>query len=133
MTMLENKTNGLGTLSFYYRRYSTEAQVDWKVEYSIDNGSSWTQIGSTFTAPASDTPSLFSEQVNVSGNVRIRIKRATESGTSDRRLNIDDITLTDYTAAEPTLILDPTVLIGFTYDWEKDLLLHNHIPYPELI
>ena len=116
MTMLENKTNGLGTLSFYYRRYSTEAQVDWKVEYSIDNGSSWTQIGSTFTAPASDTPSLFSEQVNVSGNVRIRIKRATESGTTDRRLNIDDITLTDYTAAEPTLILDPTVLIGFTYD-----------------
>ncbi|MGB3938822.1 MAG: ribonuclease, partial [Candidatus Cloacimonas acidaminovorans] len=88
MTMLENKTNGLGTLSFYYRRYSTEAQVDWKVEYSVDNGSSWTQIGSPFTAPASDTPSLFSEQVNVSGNVRIRIKRATELGTTDRRLNI---------------------------------------------
>jgi hypothetical protein len=48
MTMLENKTSGLGTLSFYYRRYATDAQVDWKVEYSIDNGSSWMQIGSVF-------------------------------------------------------------------------------------
>jgi len=116
MTMLENKANGLGTLSFYYRRYGTDAQVDWKAEYSVDNGSSWTQIGSAFTAPASDTPSLFSEQVNVSGNVRIRIKRATESGTSDRRLNIDDIALTDYTPSVPTLILEPSVLSGFTYE-----------------
>ena len=106
MTMLENKTSGLGTLSFYYRRYATDAQVDWKVEYSIDNGSSWMQIGSVFTAPASDTPSLFSEDVNVSGDVRIRIKRATETGTSNNRLNIDDITLTDFTGIEvepPTL------------------------------
>ncbi|HQJ96221.1 MAG TPA: endonuclease, partial [Candidatus Cloacimonas sp.] len=106
MTMLENKTSGLGTLSFYYRRYATDAQVDWKVEYSIDNGSSWMQIGSVFTAPASDTPSLFSEDVNVSGDVRIRIQRATETGTSNNRLNIDDITLTDFTGIEvepPTL------------------------------
>ncbi len=116
MTMLENKTNGLGTLSFYYRRYGTEAQVDWKAEYSVDNGTNWTQIGSAFTAPASDNPSLFSEQVNVSGNIRIRIKRATESGTTDKRLNIDDITLTDYTPSVPVLVLDPTVLSGFTYE-----------------
>jgi len=116
MTMLENKTNGLGTLSFYYRRYGAEAQVDWKAEYSVDNGTNWTQIGSVFTAPASDTPSLFSEQVNVSGNIRIRIKRATETGTTYKRLNIDDITLTDYTPSVPTLILDPSVLSGFTYE-----------------
>ena len=103
MTMLENKTNGLGTLSFYYRRYGTEAQVDWKAEYSVDNGANWTQIGSDFTAPASDNPSLFSEQVNVSGDIRIRIKRATETGTANKRLNIDDILLTDYLGGTPTV------------------------------
>ncbi|MBW6499617.1 MAG: hypothetical protein K0B09_14605, partial [Bacteroidales bacterium] len=96
MTMLENKSNGLGTISFQYRRYGTDGQVDWKVEYSIDNGISWAQIGSDFTAPATDDVQTFSETVNIPGDVRIRIKRATESGTTNQRLNIDDITITDY-------------------------------------
>jgi hypothetical protein len=94
MTMLEDLTNGLGTLSFQYRRYGTEDQVDWKAEYSTDGGTGWTQVGSDFTAPASDDVQTFSEDVNVYGNVRVRIKRATESGLLTRRLNIDDITMT---------------------------------------
>ena len=106
MTMLEDKPNGLGTISFYYRRYGTDLQVDWKVEYSSDGGTTWTQIGQPFTAPASDDVQLFSEVVNVQGGVRIRIKRATEEGTTNKRLNIDDILVTDYsdvsTVATPT-------------------------------
>ena len=97
MTMLADKENGIGTLSFYYRRYGTDAQVDWKVEYSTNGGSSWTQIGANFTAPATNDVQFFSETVNVAGNIRIRIKRATEDGTVNRRLNIDDIELTNYT------------------------------------
>ncbi|MGV8114708.1 MAG: T9SS type A sorting domain-containing protein [Lentimicrobium sp.] len=115
MTMLANKSNGAGTVSFSYRRYGTESQVDWKVEYSVNDGSSWTQIGSTFTA--SDVVQTFSETVNVTGNVRIRIKRATESGTSNRRLNIDDISITDYTSGgSPTLTISPSSLSGFSYE-----------------
>lgn len=98
MTMLANKSNGIGAISFSYRRYGTDTQVDWKVEYSSNDGADWTQIGSAFTAPASDIVQTFSESVNVSGNIRIRIKRATESGTTDRRLNIDDISITDYSS-----------------------------------
>lgn len=94
MTMLEDLTNGLGTLSFEYRRYGTDEQVDWKAEYSTDGGASWTQAGSDFTAPASDDVQTFSEEINVYGHVRVRIKRATESGSTTRRLNIDDITMT---------------------------------------
>jgi hypothetical protein len=104
MTMLANKTNGLGTISFQYRRYGTDVQVDWRVEYSINNGADWIQIGSDFTAPASDVVQTFSEVVNVNADIRIRIKRATEEGTANRRLNIDDIVLTDFgAAASPTL------------------------------
>ena len=115
MTMLANKSNGLGTISFSYRRYGTDTQVDWKVEYSTDDGSSWTQIGSSFTAPANNDIQTFSEAVNVSGDIRVRIKRATESGTSNRRLNIDDIVITDNSAASPTITLSETSLSGFSY------------------
>jgi hypothetical protein len=99
MTMLANKSDGAGTISFQYRRYGTDEQVDWKVEISDDDGGNWTQVGSTFTAPASDDVQTFSETVNVTGNIRIRIKRHIETGTNNRRLNIDDITITDYTSS----------------------------------
>ncbi len=94
MTMLADVAEGVGTLSFSYRRYGTDAQVDWKVEYSINGGTSWTQVGASFTALASDEVQTFSESINSSGSTRIRIKRATETGTVNARLNIDDITMT---------------------------------------
>jgi hypothetical protein len=106
MTMLANKTNGIGNLSFLYRRYGTDAQVDWKVEYSINDGADWTQVGDVFTAAATDEVQTFSAQLDINADVRIRIKRATETGTSNRRLNIDDIVMTDFgAAASPSLAI----------------------------
>lgn len=96
MTMTQDKPNGMGTISFLYRRFGTDTQVDWQVEYSINNGASWTRIGNVFTAPATDAVQSFSAVVNIPGNIRIRIKRATETGTSDNRLNIDDIIISDF-------------------------------------
>lgn len=110
MTMLESKPNGLGEISFYYRRYGTDAQVDWKVEYSVNQGTSWIQVGDNFTAPASDVVQQFVAAVNVDGNVSIRIKRATEDGTANRRLNIDDILLTDF-GDTPTVAI-PVIMPG---------------------
>lgn len=107
MTMLADKTGGLGTLSFPYRRYGTDAQVAWKVEYSTDAGTSWTQIGSDFTATAD--VQTFSETVNVAGNVRIKISLVTDTGTSNKRLNIDDILLSDYAGGStPTIYASGT-------------------------
>jgi hypothetical protein len=101
MTMLENKSGGIGEVIFLYRRYGGDSQVDWKVEYSTDNGDTWTQIGDDFTAPATDDVQVFSEVVNIAGDARIRIKRATEEGTSNSRLNIDDILITDFDGGVP--------------------------------
>jgi endonuclease I len=103
ITMLQNKANGIGTITFYYRRYGTDTQVDWKVEYSTNDGANWTQIGSSFTAPASDIVQTFTETVNVTGNIRVRILRASSSTDANRRLNIDDITITDYTGGSQTV------------------------------
>ncbi len=128
MTMLENKNGGLGTISFSYRRYGTDIQVDWMVEYSTDDGANWTQIGDAFTAPASNDISTFNQTVNVTGNVRVRIKRATETGNANRRLNIDDITLTDYVGGgnippsitnvehHPSSNINPTTTVSVSAD-----------------
>lgn len=104
MTMLEDKLGGVGFITFEYRRYGTDAQVDWRVEYSSDGGESWLQVGSSFTAPSTDDVQVFSEQLDVEGPVRFRIKRETETGGSNRRLNIDDILVSDFGAAgDPSL------------------------------
>lgn len=94
MTMVADKTGGAGTISFNYRRYSTDAQVTWRVDFSTDGGSTWTQAGSTFTADA--TVRSFSATVNRTGNVRIRIIHHSGGASSNKRMNIDDLTITDY-------------------------------------
>lgn len=109
MTMLEDKPNGLGTLSFYYRRYGTDAQMTWRVEYSTDQGENWTQIGNDFTAPASNDVQQFIETVNATGNVRIKIS-CVNGASQNKRLNIDDIHLSDFTGGAPvaaTPVFDP--------------------------
>ncbi|HPV14109.1 MAG TPA: FlgD immunoglobulin-like domain containing protein [Candidatus Cloacimonadota bacterium] len=100
MTMTQDKPNGAGLVSFCYRRYGTDNQVAWKVEYSTDQGTSWTQIGSTFTAIQPPNPRVietFSANINKSRPVRIRIVRASTGGsTTDNQLNIDCIRVTHY-------------------------------------
>lgn len=93
MTMQEDLTNGLGVITFQYRHYGSDAQVDWRVEYSTDGGTNWMQAGHDFIASDTDEVQVFSNAVNRSGNVRVRIKRATESGTTLKRLNIDNLVL----------------------------------------
>lgn len=108
MAMLEDKTTGLGTLSFAYRSYGTETQVTWIVQYSATNGASWIQVGSPFTATG--TAATFSETVNVVGPVRIRIIPLTTTGTSNFRMNIDDILLTDF--GDPVVEEEPPVIVS---------------------
>lgn len=107
--MLEDKTNGIGDVSFQHRRYGTDAQQPYDVEYSIDGGANWINIGS-FTSGT--TTQTFSQTINVAGNVRIRIKCA-GTGTTNKRTNIDDIILTDYVASVPILSTTPSNLNGF--------------------
>ncbi len=97
ITMLENKVDGIGEISFLYRRFGTDAQIEWIIEYSLNGGSSWTSAG-TFTADA--TVRTFSAVINeVSDNVRMRI-RANEASTVDRRANVDNILITGYREEE---------------------------------
>lgn len=87
--MQDNKVGGIGNITFSYRRYGTDTQNTYNVDWS-SNGSTWTTIG-TFTPTA--TVQTFNYALNQSA-ARIRIV-ATISGGSNRRANLDDITLTD--------------------------------------
>ncbi len=102
MSMIEDKSGGIGSITFEYARYGTDAQVDHVVEYSSDAGATWTQVGDAFSGGAS--PATFSAAVNVPGDARIRIRTESESGTANRRLNIDDLLLTDFDGAPVALL-----------------------------
>ncbi len=112
MTMLADKTGGIGTVSFQHRRYSTNPQVEWIVEYSLNAGSSWSEVGKFTPGPSVAT---FTATINQVGSARVRIRTAA-SGATDRRANIDDILLTDYSAASPTITTTGTLAaVNTTY------------------
>lgn len=114
------KTDGIGSIHFYYRRYGTDAQVDWKVEYTADDGITWTQIGESFTATADQAQ--FFETVNQSGSIRVRIVRATDDGNAtNRRLNIDEIVISNWPTSISNLATDASSyntgdIINMTWD-----------------
>jgi subtilisin-like proprotein convertase family protein len=92
LTMLADKPGGLGSISFQYGRYGTDAQIEWIVEHSVDGGITWAESG-RFTPGV--TPATFNAVIGETRPARVRIR--TEAGAaSNRRANIDDILLTDF-------------------------------------
>ena len=95
LTMLADLSGGIGSITFDHRRYGTDTQIAWIVEYSTDQGGSWTEAG-RFTA--GENVATFSATPNISTPARLRIRAAMATGTSNRRTNIDDLVITAYTA-----------------------------------
>lgn len=95
-TMVEDKPNGIGEVTFFYRRYGSDAQVEYVVEMSSDGGSTWSAIAAPFTAQDSDDVQFFSATVDEANDARIRIRTTADTGSANRRLNVDDITITDF-------------------------------------
>ncbi|MCD4650611.1 MAG: endonuclease [Candidatus Cloacimonetes bacterium] len=97
MTMLENKTGGIGTISLNYAKYGTDTIAPvFQVDYSTNDGVSWLPAGTTFDSNTQSSLTAWSVTIDVSGDVRVRI--TTISGTAGKRGNIDDILMTDYNA-----------------------------------
>jgi hypothetical protein len=116
MTMTADKTGGIGTISFEHRRFGNDTtQVEWIVEYTLDEGTSWTEAGK-FTAGAE--VATFTAAVNRPGSARVRIRTAA-TGTTDRRANVDDLLITDFfgPAAPATPTASDVTGSGFTVNW----------------
>jgi beta-glucanase (GH16 family) len=94
MTMTQDLTTGLGNINFLYARHGTNTgQPNLVIEYSANQGANWTEIDTITSFP--DQLTLFSKEVNVAGNVRVRL-RVTNSGSSNRAINIDDIVMSPH-------------------------------------
>lgn len=89
MTMLEDKEQGVGSVTFYAKRYGADAEAACAVEYSRDGGNTWTLAGNV-TISATDW-TLYEVPVNQSGTMRLRVRP-----TAGKRFNLDDFAVSDY-------------------------------------
>lgn len=103
LTMLFDKTTGAGTVTIYHALYGSDATATWELYMSVNQGSTWTKVGSTVTT-SSTTLTAQTFTVNQAGNVRFELRKLT--GT---RINIDDISISDYSSSS-TLTVSPTTL-----------------------
>lgn len=94
MTMQFNLTTGAGKITILHASYGLDSACTWQLWYSTNSGNSWQQTGPTVVSSKKylDT-AVFTP--NVSGLVRLEIRRADTSATV-KRFNIDDITITSY-------------------------------------
>lgn len=44
-TQISEKENGIGAISFLYKSYPGDNQSEWIVQYTIDDGNTWIQVG----------------------------------------------------------------------------------------
>jgi hypothetical protein len=103
--------NTVGTVSFYYRNFSTSlGGGSFKVQKSV-NGAAFTDLA-TITYTSASAYTYYSIPVNdVSSNVKIRIYCAADNNRAGY-LCIDEITVTDLTQ---TLAASPSSLSGLNY------------------
>ncbi|WP_410513458.1 phospholipase D-like domain-containing protein [Paenibacillus sp. BR2-3] len=79
---------GAETVKLKHANFSSDTGATWKLQKSTNAGSTWTDVSS----PMTSTSTLTEQTINVnhSGNVRFRVY---VSGTSGKRINIDDFSI----------------------------------------
>lgn len=104
------KSNGIGTVTLYHRRWSSaDGNVTYYLYVSTD-GTNWGSALTSWTS-TSDTYTQFSYDVNNASAKYIKI----ESPSTQKRALIDLITISDYSSASPTINISSTVLSDFSY------------------
>jgi endonuclease G len=92
-----NRANA-GTVSVKHAKYGADGNSAWELWSSTNNGSSWTKVGGTVTT-SSTTLQTASFTVNTASSIRFEVRK-TSGGAN--RINIDDISITTYSAPTPT-------------------------------
>ncbi|WP_167856234.1 T9SS type A sorting domain-containing protein [Hymenobacter metallicola] len=90
-----NKANGAGTVTINGAAFGSDAPSSYALDISTDNGTTFTAYNGPATL-VSSTLAATSFTVNIAGNIRLRVRHADGTVGSNPRLNIDDITITDF-------------------------------------
>jgi len=94
ITMGFDRTTGAGTVTLHHASFGTDASGTWGLFSSVDHGANWTQVGSSrSTTGGSFSTATFT--VNLAGTIRFEIRKL-DGGAN--RINIDDISITDFTS-----------------------------------
>lgn len=89
LAMAENKTNGAGTLSFMAATFNDDEDSVIEVFYSVNDGQSWISLGDV--TATSLRLEEFTMPVEIAQPVRFKFVC-----TAGKRVNIDDVAITDY-------------------------------------
>jgi endonuclease G, mitochondrial len=92
-----NKT-GAGTVSIQHAVFGTDGSSTWQLWTSTNNGSTWTQVGSTVTTSST---SLQTATFTVNNGNAIRFEIRKVSGGANR-INVDNVNLGDFSSPTPT-------------------------------
>lgn len=93
LSMDEDKQNGLGTVVFDAAKWGTDADAVINVEYSLDQGYSWT-LAKQVTL-GTNTSDSYTVEINKSGNGRVRFRQSSGS-----RWHIDNISISNYNSVQ---------------------------------
>jgi len=100
-----DKTGGVDAITIYHAKYGNDANAVWKLQLSTDEGNNWNYVGNPVTSIDTIlTPAVFS--IKQPGSVRFNI----ETTSNTNRINIDDISITNYTGP----LLPPPLLSNDT-------------------
>ena len=110
LEMLDDKTGGCDSLWFYAGLYGSDTGVKLTVSYSLDGGMTWTPVDAGMSFDKGEWK-RYGYKLDVDGLVRLKF---TATGSSSKRLNVDDIQMSDYDGADgvgETLADDPEELV----------------------
>ncbi|MBQ0021363.1 MAG: endonuclease [Bacteroidales bacterium] len=88
--MRTDKAMGCDSLWFYASNYNTDTNMKLTVSYSLDGGESWTPV---VEEQPMGTWQRYGYAVKQKGSIRLKFEC---SGTSGKRVNVDDIQMSDY-------------------------------------
>ncbi|WP_238162588.1 GldG family protein [Cohnella sp. AR92] len=80
---------GAASVTLSHANFGTDSGANWKLQKSTNGGSTWTDVGSTYTSGSSLAAQTI--PVGETGSVRFKI---VVGGTSGQRINIDDFSIT---------------------------------------
>ncbi len=88
--MRNDKTGGCDSLWFYAGNYNNDSGATLTVSYSLDSGQTWTELT---TLQTFEGWKRYGFAIQQPGNIRLQFRGG---GTSGKRLNIDDIQMSNY-------------------------------------
>ena len=93
MVMQEDKLGGCDSLWFYAGLYNKDTGVQLTVSYSLNGGQSWVPVVNNLSFVNGEWK-RYGYKINRDGLIRLKFE--TQAGTQNKRINIDDIQMSNY-------------------------------------